>query len=124
MPLTPETLARHELVGLAARVRAGSNPDLLGIEGRVVAETTNTLGIEREGGESSESEDETSSKRADGGSAERADRVATVPKAGTTFEFTLPAGDTAGGERVTVEGRRLVARPARRTEQSGDSKWR
>ncbi|WP_436911780.1 ribonuclease P protein component 1 [Halosimplex marinum] len=116
MPLTPETLARHELVGLAARVRAGDNPDLLGIEGRVVAETTNTLGIEREGGESSD--------RADSGSAERADRVATVPKAGTTFEFALPAGDTAGGERVTVEGRRLVARPARRTEQSGDSKWR
>ncbi|WP_436931618.1 ribonuclease P protein component 1 [Halosimplex halobium] len=118
MPLTPETLARHELVGLAARVRAGDNPDLLGIEGQVVAETTNTLGVEREGSESSE--------RADSGSAERADRVATVPKAGTTFEFTLPAGagDASAGEVVTVEGRRLVARPARRTEKSGDSKWR
>ncbi|QPV63261.1 ribonuclease P protein component 1 [Halosimplex litoreum] len=93
--LTPETLTRHELVGLSARVRASDNPDLLGIEGRVVAETTNTLGIER------------------------ASRVATVPKAGTTFEFEL-----ASGELVTVEGRRLVARPARRTEKSGDSKWR
>ncbi|WP_135363717.1 ribonuclease P protein component 1 [Halosimplex halophilum] len=116
MPLTPETLARHELVGLAARVRAGDNPDLLDIEGQVVAETTNTLGIEREGGESSE--------RADSGSAERADRVATVPKAGTTFEFTLPGAGDAPAEVVTVEGRRLVARPARRTEKSGDSKWR
>jgi len=101
MPLTPETLSRHELVGLDARVRAGSNPDLLGIEGTVVAETTNTLGI---GG-------------ADPSAG--ANRVATVPKAGTTFEFTL-----ASGEHVTVEGRRLVARPARRTEKSGDSKWR
>ncbi|QLH78124.1 ribonuclease P protein component 1 [Halosimplex rubrum] len=111
--LAPETLTRHELVGLTARVRAGDNPDLLDIEGRVVAETTNTLGIEREGDESS-----------DGRTAgERADRVATVPKAGTTFEFTLPGADGAA-ELVTVEGRRLVARPARRTEKSGDSKWR
>jgi ribonuclease P protein subunit POP4 len=109
MPLTPETLARHELVGLAARVRAGSNPDLLDIEGRVVAETTNTLGIERGGAAPSGSRT----------AGERAARVATVPKAGTTFEFTLPSGDG-----VTVEGRRLVARPARRTEKSGDSKWR
>ncbi|QLH83167.1 ribonuclease P protein component 1 [Halosimplex pelagicum] len=112
--LTPETLTRHELVGLAARVRAGDNPDLLDIEGRVVAETTNTLGIERG--------DQPSGRTA----GERATRVATVPKAGTTFEFTLPteAGDASAGEVVTVEGRRLVARPARRTEKSGDSKWR
>ena len=101
MPLTPETLPRHELVGLDVRVRAGENPALRGIEGAVVAETTNTLGIERVAD--------------DGG----ADRVATVPKAGTTFEFRLPSGEV-----VTVEGRRLVARPARRTETSGDSKWR
>ena len=110
MPLTPETLSRHELVGLDARVRAGSNPDLLGIEGTVVAETTETLGIEREGRSPAETRTE---------SGATADRVATVPKAGTTFEFTL-----ASGELVTVEGRRLVARPARRTEKSGDSKWR
>jgi len=110
MPLTPETLPRHELVGLDARVRAGANPDLLGIQGTVVAETTETLGIEKGGHSPSES-------RTESGSG--ADRVATVPKAGTTFEFTL-----ASGELVTVEGRRLVARPARRTENTGDSKWR
>ncbi|MFC7139213.1 ribonuclease P protein component 1 [Halosimplex aquaticum] len=103
MPLTPETLPRHELVGLEVRVRAGANPDLLGIAGTVVAETTETLGIER-GGEVP---------------SEAANRVATVPKEGTTFEFALPSGEV-----VTVEGRRLVARPARRTEKSGDSKWR
>ncbi|WP_415381410.1 ribonuclease P protein component 1 [Halosimplex sp. TS25] len=104
MPLTPETLSRHELVGLEVRVRAGANPDLLGIEGTVVAETTKTLDVEREGDEPSEA---------------GANRVATVPKEGTTFEFALPSGEV-----VTVEGRRLVARPARRTEKSGDSKWR
>ncbi|MDG5775727.1 ribonuclease P protein component 1 [Haloarculaceae archaeon H-GB2-1] len=94
MPLTPETLPRHELIGLDVTVAAASNPDVIGIEGKVVTETTRTLGIEG------------------------ADRVWHVPKDDATFEFALPSGV------VTVDGSRLVARPARRTEQTGDSKWR
>jgi len=97
MTRTPETLVRHELVGLDARVVAASNPDLLDIDGEVVIETTSTLHIER---------------------ADRA-RAKQVPKAGTTFAFDLPDGQT-----VRVEGERLVARPARRTEHTGDSTWR
>jgi ribonuclease P protein subunit POP4 len=42
-----------------------------------------------------------------------------VPKAECAFEFELPSGD-----HVVVEGARLVADPARRTELTGDSKWR
>ena len=95
MTRTPETLARHELVGLDVRVTAASNPDLLDIEGEVVMETTNTLHIER------------------------ADWAWQVPKAAATFEFTL-----SDGQRVRIEGERLVARPARRTEHTGDSIWR
>jgi len=96
MELTPETLPRHELLGLSVEVVAASNPDAVGIAGEVVAETTNVLGIE----------------------CDRESRVAQVPKADATFAFTLP-----DGTRVTVEGERLVARPARRTEQTGDSRW-
>ena len=99
MPLTPETLPRHELIGLPVRVAAASNPDLVGIAGEVVMETTRTLSIE--------------------GSESGSERVWQVPKADATFEFTTP-----DGQRVTVEGERLVARPARRTERTGDSKWR
>ncbi len=95
MALTPETLARHELVGLDVRITAASNPDLLDIEGEVVAETTNTLGIERDG------------------------RVRSVPKEAATFEWSLPSGVV-----VETAGEALVARPARRTEHRGDSKWR
>ena len=95
MPLTPETLPRHELVGLDVEVVAASNPDVVGISGRVVGETTQTLAIEG------------------------ADRVWHVPKDSATFAFTLEA-DTV----VRVEGERLVARPARRTENTGDSQWR
>jgi len=95
MALTPETLARHELVGLEVAVVAAPNPDLVGLAGRAVAETTRTIGIEAEDG------------------------LAVVPKAETTFEWTLPDGET-----VRTAGERLLARPARRTERTGDSAWR
>lgn len=95
MPLTPETLPRHELVGLDCEVVAASNVDAVGISGTVVAETTQTLAIEG------------------------ADRVWHVPKDTATFAF-----DLSSGQRVRVDGERLVARPARRTENTGDSQWR
>ncbi|WP_049924668.1 ribonuclease P protein component 1 [Halopiger djelfimassiliensis] len=152
MALTPETLPRHELNGLPVRVVESDDASRVGLEGRVVIETTNTLSIEvRENGES---------------------RVVMVPKSGSTFEFAItddaadPAkgsgtaseladsqpsaagngdeeragGDAAGcrdddpsrdhrhaaGEDVayvTVDGSRLLSRPARRTETTGDSPW-
>jgi ribonuclease P protein subunit POP4 len=109
---TPETLSRHELNGLSVRVVDSSNPDATGIAGRVVGETQNTLVIE--------------------GSAGTERRV---PKAGASFEFALPAGegedadserseDSAERTYVIVEGARLRANPARRTERKRRSKWR
>ncbi|WP_092700511.1 ribonuclease P protein component 1 [Halovenus aranensis] len=94
MALTPETLTRHELVGLDVRVVAASNPEVIDLDGRVVSETTRTLGIEHDG------------------------RVSHVPKDCATFEWTLPSGEV-----VETAGETLIARPARRTEQKGDSKW-
>jgi ribonuclease P protein subunit POP4 len=94
MALTPETLPRHELRGLHTKVAAASNGSLVGIEGPVVSESENTLVVEQGG------------------------RTKRVPKAGATFEFALE------GEHATVAGERLVANPARRTETTGDSKWR
>jgi ribonuclease P protein subunit POP4 len=132
MALTPETLVRHELAGLHVRVVDATNPDLVGIRGRVRRETTNTLVI-------ADSRDEAS-------------RV--VPKPEATVEFAFvptdeaagdqdgprharddarkgpgitfePAGPPAGEDvtHVTVDGNRLRSRPARRTEQRGDSTW-
>jgi ribonuclease P protein subunit POP4 len=45
MPLTPQTLTRHEIVGLPVRVVDAPNPDLVGIEGRVRSESRQTLVI-------------------------------------------------------------------------------
>ena len=116
MPVTPATLVRHELVGLEVAVVAAPNPDLEGIQGEVVLETTKTVGI-CEAPRASESRTESGgdSGAADDGS----ERVSHVPKDGTTFAFELP-----GGEVVEVEGRRLVGRPARRTENTGAHTWR
>jgi ribonuclease P protein subunit POP4 len=140
MALTPETLVRHELIGLGARVAAADDRGRVGTAGRVVGETERTLRIETR-------------SREDGGES----RTEQVPKAGATFEFALagervaptdlaPAGPAAGdgaataagsagdaatesedGDEatyVTIEGERLAGNPARRTERRGDSKWR
>ena len=74
MPLTPETLTRHELIGVPLRVADAPNPDLVGLSGRVVSETMQTFVVATDSGE----------KR--------------VPKAGTTFEMALvsTADQTAG----------------------------
>ena len=139
MALTPETLPRHELNGRRVAVVDAPNPDLVGISGRVVRETTRTLAIE--------------------GEQRGASRVWTVPKPGTTFEFALSdrasehatdeaapdreaggtaserSSETAGSESgqsgaregaayVTVDGTRLLSRPAQRSENTGDSLWR
>ncbi|WP_160132731.1 ribonuclease P protein component 1 [Halococcus salsus] len=102
MAVTPETVARHELCGLPARVAAADDPSLVGTAGRVVSETRSTLRVET---------DSTRTKQ--------------VPKAGATFEFDLGDGaESTDSAFVTVEGERLVAPPARRTERSSDSKWR
>ena len=165
MALTPETLTRHELNGLLVEVVDAHNPDLIGISGRVVGETTQTLSIDgsveqpsrqNQGGSSAESKQECQS------------RVRMVPKLGTTFEFTLTdeaadrpttghrhkvgrkgsgttskreletastpddtvssssagqSGSCEGVAYVTVDGARLLSRPARRTETGGVSKW-
>ena len=149
MALTPETLPRHELNGLPVRVVESDDASRVGLEGRVVIETTNTLSVEvREQG---------------------ASRVVMVPKSGSTFEFAItddaadyrrgnldvfpdeiresakesgtaskladakpePAekpftGSDCAGEDVayvTVDGSRLLSQPARRTETNGDSPW-
>ena len=156
MPLTPETLTRHELNGLPVRVVEATNPDLAGIEGRVVAETQGTVSVAS------------------------ADRVRQVPKQGSEFEFALtdepadcsendseprrasrdgaekesgtaskrgsetagvrsgqsgPSGETHSPESgedprdcegvayVTVDGARLLSRPALRTEKAGETTW-
>lgn len=110
--MAPETLVRHEIVGLDVEVIDAPNADLVGVAGRVVDETEQTVLVSKDDG---------------------TDEVAQVPKAGTTFRFALDSDADDGSEEhdneprsstnVLVDGDRLVARPARRTERTGGSPW-
>lgn len=100
--MTPASIVAHELTGRSVTVSDATNEDAVGIAGRVVEETTNTLVI----------------RGGDGRLGDPTEPTRRVPKRGTTFTFEL--GD---GTRVRVRGERLIARPARRGESGGVSPW-
>lgn len=88
MMITPENLIRHELIGLQVKITESKNKANIGIEGRVVDETRNTLTIETKSGRKN------------------------FMKEQCFFSFLLP-----GGEKVNVDGRVLVARPEDRIKK-------
>ena len=85
MNLTPESLARHELIGLFAEVDISSDPGLIGLSGQVVDETRNTFLLET------------------------TRKISRVSKMNTSFIFTLP-----DGKRVKVNGSVLISQPENR----------
>jgi ribonuclease P protein subunit POP4 len=167
MPLTPETLIRHELNGLFTEVVDAANPDLVGVAGRVVVETANTLHLDdgarvrqvpKEGTTFEFRLSDVTAEHEDSGRSgdaptvagasrehthEHTDEAAGAEKApGTTpkpvSQSTEPATDTDSTDEVeaarteagedvayvTVDGTRLLSRPALRTENAGESTWR
>lgn len=80
-------LIHHELIGLDLSVKDSTNPDMIGLQGRVIDETRNTLVIESEGEEK------------------------VIPKSHSTFLFTL-----LNGEQVEVEGKLFILRPEDRID--------
>ncbi len=96
MSLNPESLPRHELIGLDAQVDESIDPGLVGLSGRVVDETRNTLLLETK----------RSTKR--------------IPKASTSLIFTLP-----DGQRVRVQGSILVSQPENRiSKRMQRTRWK
>jgi ribonuclease P protein subunit POP4 len=81
MPISPENLIYHELIGLKVEVVESSNPSLKGLTGRVIAETKKTLVIEN-------------------------GRTRRIPKQDTVFVFQLP-----NQQKVKVHGDLLLASP-------------
>jgi len=158
MPLTPETLTRHELIGVPIRVADAPNPDLVGISGRVVSETMRTFVVATDSGEKRvpkvgttfemalvPTADQTAGDTDEAAAAGVAEDThsGVRPTAGSPFELgedtagvrprqSWPSGCSANpvaggcedGVYVTVDGHTLCARPAARTERTGDSKWR
>jgi len=80
-PMSPQSILRHEVIGLKVRIAKTKNRELVGLAGKVVDETKNTLTISN------------------------GSRSMIVPKDTAMFYFHLPTGEIVG-----VDGRRLVGR--------------
>ena len=87
MPIKPENILRHELIGLNAMIARSSNPFLAGTRGRIIDETRNTVKLSTRNG------------------------VKVIPKGVVLFRLNLPDGSI-----VEVEGARLVGRPESRVK--------
>ncbi|MGM0592273.1 MAG: ribonuclease P protein component 1 [Halobacteriota archaeon] len=140
MALTPETLTRHELNGLQVRVVEAQNPDLVGIAGRVVRETMRTLCIEGDDARvrtvpkdgttfefvlTDEYTGATAPQRTDeAATGRKAVGSASKPDSETAGVRSRGSGSGEGPVYVTVDGARLLSRPAHRTENAGESTWR
>jgi ribonuclease P protein subunit POP4 len=89
MSVTTRNIIRHELIGLQARVVESTDKNKIGIEGRVIDETMQTLKIRKQNG-----------------------KEVVVPKKECVFMFMLPSG-----EKVQVNGKLLYGRPADRIKK-------
>lgn len=93
MRVTPAVL-QQELIGLNAQVVKSSQPNYVGISGKVVDETRNTLVILSE------------------------NRKKIVIKNVAIFHFTLPDGTI-----VEIDGKAIVGRPENRVKKRARRRW-
>lgn len=142
MALTPATLTRHELAGLPAQVVNSTCDARVGLSGIVRRETAGTLFLSTSAGVKQVPlsgstfrfalTDEAAGGRYPPGSISELpfDTVETPTQASDQSGGSAPDGAaTHPGESedvvyVTVDGARLVGRPAERTEQEVESLWR
>lgn len=85
MPIKPENILRHELIGLSVIVSKSTNRFFIGMRGRIIDETRNTIKL----------------------STRKGARM--IPKEVAVFRLDLPDGST-----VEVDGQKLVGRPENR----------
>jgi ribonuclease P protein subunit POP4 len=93
MKVTPAVL-QHELIGLNARVVESSHPGYVGIAGRVIDETRNTLVIRHE------------------------NKRKVVAKSVVVLHFTLSDGTV-----IEIDGRAIVGRPEDRIKKRIRRRW-
>jgi ribonuclease P protein subunit POP4 len=88
------TIIQSELIGLDAKVTKSTNRDSVGISGKIIDETRNTLVIRQN------------------------NKDKAIPKDTTVFQFTLPNGSI-----VEVEGNAIMGRPEDRVKKKLRRQW-
>ena len=91
--ITRENLLMHELIGLEAEVVESSDKSRM-CRGKIIDETKNTLTMECDG-----------------------EKEKKIPKKEVVIEFNL------NGEKIKVDGKKIVARPHERTKILGGKKY-
>ncbi|MHA2353574.1 MAG: ribonuclease P protein component 1 [Candidatus Thorarchaeota archaeon] len=94
MRITPESLTRHELIGLEAHVVGSTDPGHVCRRGSVVDESREMIHISTENGN------------------------IMVPKISCVFDFKLPNGTV-----VRVDGRKLRGTPENRIKKRQSRRW-
>jgi ribonuclease P protein subunit POP4 len=87
--ITPENIVRHELIGLHLKVSESMNKKVVGLAGRVIDESRNTITIEKTDG-----------------------KETILIKEECIFVFTMP-----DGRHVRVDGKVVVSRPEDRIKK-------
>ena len=87
MAVTMHNILRHELIGLKIRITKSENNTLIGLEGKIVNETKNTLTL---------------------GIGEKLKKVL---KAQVVFQVKI------GNDMIEIDGKKLVARPEDRLKR-------
>jgi len=93
MKVTP-AVVQHEFIGLNAKVVKSTNPSYIGITGKVIDETRNTLTIQHE-----------NTKK-------------TIIKSVAVFHFTMP-----DGTMVEIDGNAISGRPEDRLKRRPKRRW-
>lgn len=93
MRVTP-TILQHEFIGLNAKVVRSTHPDYVGITGKIIDETRNTLVIRHK----------------------NKDKI--VIKNTVVFHFILPDGTI-----VEIEGNAIIGRPENRIKKRLRRRW-
>jgi len=93
MKVTP-AIVQYELIGLNAKIVKSTNPNYIGIAGRVTDETRNTLTIQHENTEK------------------------TIIKNVAVFHFTMPDGTI-----VEIDGNTILGRPEDRLKKRPKRRW-
>ena len=93
--ITPNNIFRHELIGLPVKVIKSTHKGFVGIEGKVVDETKNTITIEKN---------------------DNKEKI--IPKGVATFHFNLPDGNI-----IEIEGKIIIARPEDRIKKKFRKIW-
>jgi ribonuclease P protein subunit POP4 len=114
MPITRENLPCHELIGLDVEIMQSADQSLVGVKGRIINETKNTVSIEKENG-----------------------KEVTIAKGIATFKFKIAMrcenenkndnNEKKSEERkrseairdthITIDGAQLVGRPEERLKK-------